>query len=75
MPITDIKLKTGPTIETILAEYCEGIDGIPTQPCKTYFREYNTKVPAKLIRQCIFAGVFWAKKHPEDVVVIGEEKV
>ena len=69
MTIQEIKLKSSPQLGTILDEYCENISAIPTQEGKRFFREWNNKVPAKLMRQCIFAGIFWAKKHPEDVVV------
>jgi len=69
MKIDNIKLKSNPQLGTILGEYCEDIDAIPTQEGKRFFREWNTKVPAKLIRQCIFAGIFWVKKHPEDIDV------
>ena len=74
MQIEDIKVKSEVLIGTILNEYCEDIGVIPTQEGKKFFREWNTKVPAKLIRQCIFAGVFWAKKHPEDIVIEEGEK-
>ena len=69
MKTSDIKLKSNPQIGTILGEYCEDIAAIPTQEGKRFFREWNTKVPAKLIRQSIFAGILWAKKHPEDVII------
>ena len=74
MQIEDIKVKSDVLIGTILGEYCEDIGVIPTQEGKKFFREWNTKVPAKLIRQCIFAGIFWAKKHPEDIVIEEGEK-
>lgn len=74
MQIEDIKVKSEVLIGTILNEYCEDIGVIPTQEGKKFFREWNTKVPAKLIRQCIFAGIFWAKKHPEDIVIEEGEK-
>ena len=72
MPINDIKLKSNPNLGSILDEYCDDMGAIPTKAGKQFFREWNTKVPAKLIRQCVFAGIFWAKKHPEDVVVRDE---
>ena len=74
MQIEDIKVKSDVLIGTILNEYCEDIGVIPTQEGKKFFREWNTKVPAKLIRQCVFAGIFWAKKHPEDIVIEEGEK-
>lgn len=69
MVIKNIHLKTEPLLETILADYCENVDAVPTQQAKQFFREWNGKVPAKLILQCIFAGVHWAITHPEDVEV------
>ena len=69
MSIIDIKLKSNPQMGTILDEYCEDIDVIPTKEGKRFFNGWNGKVPAKLIRQAMFAGVYWAKKHPEDVII------
>ena len=71
MKTENIKLESNPQLGTILGEYCEDVGIIPTQEGKRFFREWDTKVPAKLIRQCIFAGVYWAKKHPEDVIMEG----
>lgn len=69
MKIGDITLKSNPKLATILAEYCEDMEVIPTQKCKDFFGEWDEKVPAKLVRQCIFAGIFWVKKHPEDIMI------
>lgn len=67
--ILDIKLKSNPPLGKILDEYCEDMDVIPTEEGKRYFKSFDRKAPAKLIRQAMFAGVYWAKKHPEDVIV------
>ena len=67
--ISDITLKSNPTIGAILGEYCEDIDIIPTKGGKRFFEQWNNKVPAKLIRQAMFAGIYWAKNHPEDVII------
>ena len=69
MPIKEITLKSEPSLETILADYCENVEAIPTQQGKQFFREWNGRVPAKLIRQCIFVGIYYAIVHPEDVEV------
>ncbi len=69
MTTIDIKLRSNPQIGAILDKYCEDIDVIPTEEGKRFFNNWNTKVPAKLIRQAMFAGVYWAKKHPEDVII------
>ena len=69
MKTENIRLKSNPQLGTILDEYCEDIVGIPTRAGKQFFQEWNRKVPSKLIRQAIFAGVYWAKKHPEDVII------
>ena len=69
MSIIDIKLKSNPALVTIFDEYCEDIDSIPTRQGKRFFRGWDGKVPAKLIRQAMFAGVYWGKKHPEDVII------
>lgn len=74
MKIEDLKLKSEPTSEKILAEYCEAIMSIPTQKAKAFFREWNGKVPAALIRQTIFAGIFWAIAHPEDIEIMEAEQ-
>lgn len=70
--IRDITLKSSPLLSTILEEYCDDMEFVPTQNCKDFFGKWETGVPAKLVRQCIFAGIFWARKHPEDVVVTEE---
>ena len=69
MPIKEITLKSEPLFGAILADYCENVEGVPTQKCKEFFREWNERVPAKLIGQCIFAGIYYAIAHPEDVEV------
>ncbi len=73
MKTENIELKSDPKLGRILAEYCEDIGAIPTQEGKRFFREWNTKVPTKLIRQCIFAGIYWVKKYPEDITVVEGE--
>ena len=72
MPIEEIRLKSSPQLGTILDEYCEQVGLVPTVAGKAFFREWDGEVPAKLLRQCIFAGIFWAKQHPDDVVVVEE---
>lgn len=69
MRTIDIKLKSNPSLGTILDKYCEDLDVIPTEKGKRFFKQWNTKVPAKLIRQAMFSGIYWAKKHPEDVII------
>ena len=69
MKTENIRLKSNPQLGTILGEYCEDMGAIPTQEGMRFFREWNIKVPAKLIRQSIFAGIYWAKKHPGDIIV------
>ena len=71
--IKDIQLKSqqkGSMMIDILDEYCEAVDAVPTEEAKRYFRSMNGKVDPKLVRQCIFAGIYWATQHPEDVVVL-----
>ena len=69
--IENIKLKSNLQMGTILEEYCENVGVAPTLECKNFFREWNGRVLGKLIRQCFFASVFWATKHPEDIVIEG----
>jgi len=71
--IIDIHINDdGEEIEAILAEYCEDIVAIPTEEGKRYFRGFVGKVPPKFVRQCIFAGIFFALKHPERIEVTRE---
>jgi len=71
--IIDIQINDGgEEIMTILDEYCEEIVVIPTENAKSYFRDWNRIVPPKFVRQCIFAGIFFALKHPERIEVIRE---
>ena len=65
----DIKFKSDPKLHQILDEYVEDLDVIPTKEGKRFFEKWNTKVPAKLIRQAMFAGAYWVLKHPEDVIL------
>ena len=75
MGIKEIRLESNPQFGKILDEYCEGVETVPTEEAKAFFRRaLLAKVPAKLMRQCIFAGIYWAKQHPEDVVVVEAEK-
>ena len=67
MRIKDIAFKSEPTLETVVMEYCENVEAVPTEEGKQFFREWNGKVPAKLIQNCIFAGIYYAKAHPEDI--------
>ena len=69
MAIKEIQLQSSPQLGRILEEYCEKVEVVPTVKGKAFFREWDGKVPTALIRQCIFAGIYWAKTHPEDVVV------
>ena len=69
MSIKELSLKSGPSIETILAEYCENVETTPTEECKRFFRERNEGFSVGLVRQCIFAGIYYAITHPEDVEV------
>ena len=68
--IQNIILKSEAKIGKILEEFCEEVDVIPTHEGKQFFKSWNGKVPVKLIRQCIFAGIFWANQHPDDIVVV-----
>ena len=70
MPIQQIKkILIDATLGDILDAYCEDVETVPTDTAKAYFRDWTEDVPAKLIRQCIFAGVFWAHSHPETVTI------
>jgi len=72
--IKDIKIRGEPNIGTILDEYTDGVATVPTEEAKQFFKEWEGKVPVKLIRQSIFAGIYWAYTHPRDVEVHYIEK-
>jgi len=54
-------------LRDVLDAYCEDVETVPTDRAKAFFRDWDGKVPGKLLRQCIFAGVFWLHSHPETV--------
>jgi len=68
--IEDIQLKSEPKTGTILNEFCDNLTSIPTGEGKRFFADGNGRVPGKLIRQCIFACIYWAKAHPDDIVIM-----
>ena len=72
--IENIELKSEPSLEQILADYCENVGTVPTEQGKAFFREWNGKVPGELIRQCIFAGIYYAVAHPDDLRVRNGEE-
>lgn len=59
----DINLKNEVSLIEILDDYATDIEGIPTDEGKHFFRRWNDRVPAKLIRGCIFAGMHYALKN------------
>lgn len=67
--ILDISIKGDPLLIAILDEYCEDIACIPTEKGKAFFRSWDGKVPPKLIRQLIYAGIHFATKHPDKIIV------
>lgn len=67
--ITNISIKDEDTLGEILFEYCEKVGIIPTEEGKGFFEEWNNKVPAKLIRQTIFAGIYFALRHPDRIIL------
>lgn len=65
----DINLKKDIMLIDILDEFAEDIDQVPTEEAKQFFRDWNNRVPAKLIRTCIFAGMHYSLKHKNDIEV------
>jgi len=64
-----IDISVTATLDKILGIYCDEVDAVPTQETKAFFREWERHVPAKLIRQCIYAGIFWAYTRPETIYI------
>ena len=63
------KILIDATREDIIDAYCEDVETVPTIMAKKFFHGWYEKVPRKLIRQCILAGVFWAHLHPETITI------
>uniref|UniRef100_A0A6H1ZSS2 Uncharacterized protein n=1 Tax=viral metagenome TaxID=1070528 RepID=A0A6H1ZSS2_9ZZZZ len=57
-------------LSEIVDAYAEGVEGIPTEKVKSFFREWEGRVPVKLIKQSIYAGIFLFAKRPENVDII-----
>jgi hypothetical protein len=55
------------TLADILDAYCEDVETIPTAKAKAFFLRSTVTGSGKLMRQCIFAGIFWAHSHPETI--------
>lgn len=70
--IVEIGLKEDVMLIDILDEYVTDMKPIPTEEGKRYFRDWNYKVPPKLIRQCLFAGMLFALKHPDQIEIARE---
>lgn len=68
-PISEIEFTEDILIMDILDEYVTDMEPIPTEEGKKFFRDWSGQIPAKLIRQSIFAGVLFALKHPEKIQV------
>jgi hypothetical protein len=63
------KILIDASIGDMLDAYCEDVETIPTDKAKAFFHDWTDQYHSKLIRQCIFAGVFWAHSHPETVTI------
>ena len=51
-------------------EYVEQCDSISKDEGKAYFREWSGKIPPKLMRQAMFAGMAYALQHPDQVHLV-----
>ena len=58
------------TLWEIWREYVEFCSVIPKEGGKRYLSDFEGKVPAKLIRQCMYAGMAYALQHPEKVRLV-----
>lgn len=68
--IKDFILDGEPTLVEIWDEYVEDLEPIPTEEAKSYFRSMSGRVDPKLVRQCIYAGAYFASKHPGSARII-----
>jgi len=67
--IKEISLNSDIPLPQIWDEYVEDMEPIPTEKAKEYFRNMSGKVDPKLVRQCMFAGMYWALKHPDSILI------
>ncbi len=62
-----LNIRTNASISEILCVFCDEVDAVPTQETKAFFREWEGRVPYKLLNQCLFAGAYWAHAHPDRI--------
>ena len=60
----------GVTLWEIWREYVEFCSVIPKEAGKRYLSDFEGKVPSKLIRQCMYAGMAYALQHPDKVRMV-----
>ena len=58
----------------VIEEYCECMEKIPTEKAKEYFELWDKKVPPKLIRGVMFAGLLYGLNHPDEIVILKKIK-
>jgi len=66
----DIVIENEPLLVEIWDEYVDAFETIPNQQGKEYLRSWNHKVPPKLVRQLIMAGVYFGKIHPDKITFV-----
>ena len=57
-------------LSEIWEEYVDHCSVIPKKSGKEYLVEWSYKVPTKLIRQCMYAGMAYALQHPGEVRLV-----
>ena len=73
MKIVDINLMDDATLIEIWDDFVEDMKEIPVDEGKQFFRDWQCRVPAKLIRSCIFAGIHYALKHKDSIDITSEK--
>lgn len=66
----DILIDGEPTLQVILDEYVDAIDVIPKDQGRAYFAAWSGRVDPKLIRQTIYAGIYYAMTHPDKIKMV-----
>ena len=71
-----IVIEKEPRLLKIIREYILDCDSIEDKDdAMQFFADFNTKVPAKLIRQTLFAGMWFYHKHRDEIKITGMESV
>lgn len=73
MKIKDIHINENILLLDILKFYCRDVDAVPYDKAMEFFNEWNGKIPPKLIRQCIYAGIHFGICYPGYIRVVTDD--